>query len=141
MAATNFFAAILVFGRSDTPLLELSINPSFPRVGFLRLPQILGNPKADPPIPPVIPVSSATWWAGVKSGHYPRSVKLSARVTAWRADDIRALVARLSDARDGDAMPDSCAPPPAKRAVGPGRPRKPPPTKREPLKGLPARQV
>lgn len=40
----------------------------------------------------VYPVSKSTWWAGVKSGRYPAGVKLSTRVTAWRAEDIAALV-------------------------------------------------
>ena len=40
-------------------------------------------------IPSVIPVSSATWWRGVKSGKYPKSVKLSERITVWRVGDIR----------------------------------------------------
>ena len=65
-----------------------------PETGFLRLPQIIGDPKAEPPVPPVIPVCKSTWWAGVKSGRYPQPVKLSPRVTAWRASDIRALIER-----------------------------------------------
>ncbi|QOL49733.1 helix-turn-helix transcriptional regulator [Massilia litorea] len=40
----------------------------------------------------VYPVSKSTWWAGVKSGRYPAGVKLSTRVTAWRAEDIATLV-------------------------------------------------
>ena len=64
-----------------------------PETGFLRLTQIIGNPKADPPIPAVIPVSKSTWWAGVKSGRYPQPVKtLGQRITAWRIEDIRALI-------------------------------------------------
>ncbi len=63
-----------------------------PETGFVRLPQIIGNPKAEPPIPPVIPVSKSTWWAGIKSGRYPKPVKLGSRVTAWRVEDIRALI-------------------------------------------------
>lgn len=63
-----------------------------PATGFVRLPQIIGNPKANPPIPPVIPVSRTLWWEGVKSGRFPKPVKLSARVTAWRVEDIRALI-------------------------------------------------
>ncbi len=43
---------------------------TLPETGYLRLPQIIGNPKADPPIPPIIPVSKSTWWAGVKSGRF-----------------------------------------------------------------------
>ena len=50
--------------------------------GLLRLRQVLQ----------LIPVSSSTWWAGVRDGRYPQPVKLSKSVTAWRADDIRALI-------------------------------------------------
>ena len=64
-----------------------------PETGFLRLNQIIGNPKAEPPIPAVIPVSKSTWWEGVKSGRYPKPVKsLGLRITAWRVEDIRALI-------------------------------------------------
>jgi prophage regulatory protein len=64
-----------------------------PETGFLRLPQIIGDTKAEPPIPPIIPVKKSSWWAGVKSGRFPQPVKLGPRTTAWRAEDIRALVA------------------------------------------------
>lgn len=60
--------------------------------GFLRLAQIVGNPKANPPIPPIIPVSKSAWWAGVKSGRYPKPCKLGPRTTVWRTDDIRLLI-------------------------------------------------
>jgi predicted DNA-binding transcriptional regulator AlpA len=65
---------------------------SFPDTGFVRLSQIIGNPKADPPIPAVIPVSKSTWWNGVKTGRFPKPVKLTPRTTAWRVEDIRALI-------------------------------------------------
>ncbi len=64
---------------------------SLPQSGFVRLKAILG------PTGP-IPISRSAWWAGVKAGHFPRPVKLSARVSAWRVEDIRDLVARNSDA-------------------------------------------
>jgi prophage regulatory protein len=65
-----------------------------PETGFIRLFQIVGNPKSDPPIPPIIPVSKSTWWAGVASGRYPQPVRsLGNRITAWRVEDIRALIA------------------------------------------------
>lgn len=63
-----------------------------PETGFLRLPQIVGDQKAKPPVTAVIPVSKSTWWAGVKTGRYPKPVKLGPRVTAWRVEDIRALI-------------------------------------------------
>lgn len=67
-----------------------------PETGYLRLPQIIGNPKADPPIPAVIPVSKSSWWAGVKSGRYPQPVRLGPRTTAWSVESIRALIAAVS---------------------------------------------
>lgn len=63
-----------------------------PEVGFLRLPQIIGNPKAVPPIPALIPISKSSWWAGVRSGRYPKSIKLSPKTTVWKTSDILALI-------------------------------------------------
>lgn len=53
--------------------------------GFLRLPEVLER----------FPVGRSTWWAGVKSGNYPRGYKLSSRVTAWREEDISALIQKV----------------------------------------------
>ncbi len=55
--------------------------------GFLRLASILA-PRGP------IPVSKSTWWAGVKSGRFPKPVKLGPRITAWRVEDIRDLISR-----------------------------------------------
>ena len=60
-------------------------KPFLPDTGFVRLSSILA------PSGP-IPVSKSTWWAGVKSGRYPASVKLGPRITAWRVEDIRKLI-------------------------------------------------
>ena len=84
---------------------------SLPETGFLRLPQIIGQdyvseeqtkinrklgkgPKrSQSAIPAIIPVKKSTWWAGVKSGRYPKPVRtLGLRITAWRVEDIRALI-------------------------------------------------
>jgi prophage regulatory protein len=62
-----------------------------PESGFLRLPQIIGDAKRG--IPAVIPVSKSAWWEGCKTGRFPKPVKLGPRVTAWRVEDIRALIA------------------------------------------------
>jgi len=35
---------------------------------------------------------------GVKSGRYPKPVKLGERTTAWKIEDIRALIASLGGA-------------------------------------------
>jgi hypothetical protein len=63
-----------------------------PESGYIRLIQILGDKKSNPPIPPIIPVGKSSWWAGVKSGRYPQPVKLGPRTTAWRIKDIRHLI-------------------------------------------------
>lgn len=76
---------------------KISLNNPIPENGFLRLKQILGDPKADPPIPAIIPLAKSTWWEGVASGRYPRPVRLSARAVAWRAADIRSLVESLGE--------------------------------------------
>ena len=60
---------------------------SLPAAGFVRLPVILK----------LFPVSKATWWAGVKSGRFPKSVKLGPRTTAWQAEDIRELIQRVGN--------------------------------------------
>jgi prophage regulatory protein len=65
---------------------------SFPETALLRLRQILGDRNANPPVAPIIPVSRSAWWAGVKTGTYPQPVKLSPRVTVWRASDVFAIV-------------------------------------------------
>jgi len=64
-------------------------------LGFLRLHHILGDPRRD--IPPIIPISKSSWWAGVKSGKYPQPVKLGPRTTAWRASDIQAVIDRFDN--------------------------------------------
>lgn len=56
---------------------------TLPASGFLRLKQF---------VPLLIPIGRSTWWAGVRAGRFPQPVKLSARVTVWRVEDIRALI-------------------------------------------------
>ena len=70
----------------------MAITIQLHETGFLRLPQIVGNPKATPPIPPLIPVSRSSWWAGCKSGKYPKPLKLGERTTVWRVSDVIALI-------------------------------------------------
>jgi hypothetical protein len=80
-------------GPFDSPSAGLWAvpQPGIP-IGFLRLKQIIGDPEADPPIPPIIPVCRSAWWAGIRKGIYPAGIKLSPRVTVWRAKDVFALV-------------------------------------------------
>lgn len=70
---------------------------TIPETGFVRLTQIIGDPKAEPPIVGVIPIGKTSWWQGVKTGRFPKSVKLSSRCTAWRAEDIHALIKQFAE--------------------------------------------
>lgn len=53
--------------------------PTLPETGFLRQPQVLR----------LIPFSKSTLWRRIQARTFPAPVKLSERVTAWRAEDIR----------------------------------------------------
>jgi len=49
-----------------------------PRIGYAREPQILR----------VIPWGRSTLWSKAKNGEFPKPVKLSGRITAWRCEDV-----------------------------------------------------
>jgi prophage regulatory protein len=72
----------------------MAIDPAssarLPAIGYMRQSQI---------IPDVFPFSPATLWRKVKAGTFPKPVKLGPRITAWRVEDIRALIATLGAAK------------------------------------------
>lgn len=45
---------------------------------YVRLNQILR----------MIPVSKSTWYRGIKSGIYPKPVRISTRASAWKMEEI-----------------------------------------------------
>jgi prophage regulatory protein len=59
-------------------------QPNLPTFGFMRLTQVLA----------VYPIGKSTLWAWIKQGRFPKPVKLGPRITAWRIQDIRALLER-----------------------------------------------
>ena len=63
------------------PTVNLTTAPSHGIPPLLRLPEVLK----------LIPVSRATWYAGMKDGRYPSPVKLGPRAVAWRSASILAL--------------------------------------------------
>ena len=65
---------------------------ALPSAGFVRLPQIIGTPERPGPIP----VSKARWYQMIAGGEAPKPIKLGKRASAWRVEEIRALIARLS---------------------------------------------
>ncbi|TKB24333.1 AlpA family transcriptional regulator [Desulfopila sp. IMCC35006] len=65
--------------------------------GFYRLPQIIGDRKANPPIEPLLPISRSAFYAGIKKHIYPAPIRLSARVSLWRVEDITRLLEDLGN--------------------------------------------
>ena len=68
---------------------------SLPCTGFVRLADIVGSKRQGKPA--IFPFSRSTFLAGVKSGRYPLTpVKLSERCTAYRVEEVRALIEALA---------------------------------------------
>lgn len=65
---------------------------NLPETGFIRIKGIIGDPKANPPIAPIIPISPSKLWADIKAGTFPAPVKLGKRCTAWKVEDIRRYI-------------------------------------------------
>jgi prophage regulatory protein len=61
----------------------LSTYGALPVTGFVRQPAVLA----------CVPFSATTLWRRVKKQTFPAPVKLSERVTAWRAEDVRQWLA------------------------------------------------
>lgn len=64
-------------------------TPTLPEVGFLRLADVLK----------LIPVAKTAWYEGVREGRFPAPVKLTRRASAYRVEDIRALIDRLGSGK------------------------------------------
>jgi predicted DNA-binding transcriptional regulator AlpA len=82
-----------------------------PDTGYLRQAHLIGSPPVTPDqaaenkakgkgpkrptrgSPAIVPISSATLWRKCKAGDFPKPVKLSERVTAWRVSDVRGWLA------------------------------------------------
>ncbi len=70
---------------SSPNCVKEQVKDDLPPSGFVRLSSILA-PQGP------IPVGRSTWWAGIKTGRFPRPVKLGPRTTAWKVEDIRKLI-------------------------------------------------
>jgi hypothetical protein len=56
---------------------------------LLRIKDIVGDKSNG--IPPMIPISKSSWWAGVAEGTFPTAIKLGTRTTCWRETEVLAL--------------------------------------------------
>jgi len=57
-------------------------NELLPAIGFIRIRTVLQ----------IIPVSRSAWYLGIQQNKYPKPIKLGPRSSAWRVQDIRALI-------------------------------------------------
>lgn len=73
-----------------------SVFDALPDSAWLREAQLVRSPKnRDSAIAP-LPFSAPTLWRMVKLGKFPKPTKLSARVTAWQAGQVRAWMTAQS---------------------------------------------
>lgn len=77
-------------------------NLKLPDTGFLRQAQVLA----------FVPISKSTLWRRVQARTFPEPVKLSERVTVWRAEDIRQWI-ELQARGDDRKVRGAVARPPA----------------------------
>lgn len=64
------------------------VSPVLPPEGFVRLPVVVK----------VLSIGKTTWWCGIREGRFPKPIKLGPRTSAWRVEDIRALIANPAPA-------------------------------------------
>ncbi|MCQ8119825.1 helix-turn-helix transcriptional regulator [Methylomonas rosea] len=67
---------------------------ALPTEGFAKLDTVLA----------AIPISRAKWYEGVKSGLYPRPVRLDGRSVAWRVEDIRSVINRINEKNQNQTL-------------------------------------
>ena len=74
-----------------TPRVSAANFDTLPDGAFIRQSQLVQSPKR-PDTPAPLPFSAPTLWRKVKAGTFPKPVKLSERVTAWKVGDVRAWI-------------------------------------------------
>ena len=64
---------------------------TIPNTAFIRESQLVQCPNR-PANSAILPFSAATLWRKVAAGTFPKPIKLSKRVTAWRVGDVRSYL-------------------------------------------------
>jgi predicted DNA-binding transcriptional regulator AlpA len=68
------------------------VSTTLPNTGYIRQKQLVGKGN-------IIPMSATTLWRKVAAGLFPKPVKLSAGITAWKVEDIRAWMEEKDSAQ------------------------------------------
>lgn len=74
------------------PTITPSVFDHLPDSALLRETDLVRSPKRPNATAP-LPFSAATLWRMAKAGTFPKPIKLSERVTAWKVGDVRAWMA------------------------------------------------
>ena len=69
-----------------------SVFDQLPDSAFIREARLVTSPKR-PEVAAPLPFSAPTLWRMVAAGKFPKPLKLSERVTAWRVGSVRAWMA------------------------------------------------
>ena len=79
---------------AQQPISHISVFDALPNSAYVRAAQLVQSPKRPDSTAP-LPFSEPTLWREVKAGTFPKPIKLSKRVTAWKVGAVRAwLLAR-----------------------------------------------
>ncbi|MNT58144.1 Prophage CP4-57 regulatory protein (AlpA) [compost metagenome] len=84
-------------GASTASGISASVFDALPDSAFIREAQLVQSPKR-PDVPAPMPFSAPTLWRKVKAGTFPKPIKLSERVTAWKVGDVRAWIKAQTEA-------------------------------------------
>lgn len=80
----------LVLHLASCRRLESKMSETKKARHYVRLRQLIGNPRAVPPYTGLLPISAATVWRMVATGEFPQPMKLGPRTTVWSMEDIEA---------------------------------------------------
>lgn len=83
--------------NAAAPTITPSVFDHLPDSALLRETDLVRSPKRPYATPP-LPFSAPTLWRKVKAGTFPKPIKLSERVTAWRVGSVRAWIAAQAQA-------------------------------------------
>lgn len=73
------------------------VATTLPAEGYVRLSDIVGDAKSNPPRRGVLPIGRSTFWAGIRQGKYPPPVKLGARTAVWDVSTVRRMLETISN--------------------------------------------
>jgi hypothetical protein len=66
-----------------------------PVPGYSRLSTVIGDKKANPPIPGLFPMSKPSWYRGIKAGRYPKPVKIGPNMSAYANSKLNELMENI----------------------------------------------